>query len=188
MALVGLAAFTLAPTARGQAETVTAAFTTPDAGITTNSYSGTVLVTVSGVGQSYSSAYNDAFYVYQDTSGNPITPSNPYYNPTNPNGLRYYQLAYSANPLSGNDYNNAADLSVVGGLPAYSPSHSYTFFLNTGLTAPGKLHFGVIDGDYGDNTGAYTITLGSAPEPGIYAFLGSLALSGVFLRLRKPVR
>lgn len=186
LALGIISGIALASSAQAQTETLTAIFTTPDGGVTTNFYSGDVLVNVTGVGQSYSTAFNDAFYVYRDQAGNPITPSNPYINPTNPLGLAFYQLAFSPNTLTARDTNEAAFLSVVGGLPAYKSSHDYTFILNTGLNVPGKLHFGVTDGQYSDNTGAFTIKVTATPEPGSIALLAGLGLSGgMLLRRRK---
>lgn len=50
-------------------ETVVAPFTTTAGGVTINQYSGLVLLTVSGTGQSAGASLNDAFYF--DIPGNP---------------------------------------------------------------------------------------------------------------------
>ena len=52
-----------------------------------------------------------------------------------------------------------AERFLVGPLPAYNPAHDYTFILETRLASPGRLHFGVSDGGYNDNTGAHTLTV-----------------------------
>ena len=44
---------------------------------------------------------------------------------------------------------------IRGALPPYNPMHLYTFVLDTGLTTPGQLHFGVGDRGFDDNTGAF---------------------------------
>ena len=48
---------------------------------------------------------------------------------------------------------------LVGGVPPYNPMHEYTFVLDTRLENPGRLHFGVSDGGYACNSGAYTVTV-----------------------------
>jgi hypothetical protein len=127
-------------------ETLTATFTVPDGGVSVSSYSGYVLVNVTGVGQSYVTDYNDAFYLY--TGFNP---------PVNGHDGGYYQLAFGTSPLMAFDLGNNAVNSLVGSVPPYTATHNYTVILNTKLTTPGQLHFGVSDGGFSDNTGAYTI-------------------------------
>jgi len=131
----------------GPTETLTATFTTAEGGASAATYTGYVLVHVTGVGQSYSSVYNDAFYLYTD----------PFPTPVNGHDGGFYQLTFSTSPLQIPDLPNNATHSLIGTLPPYSATHDYTLILNSNLTAPGKLHFGVSDGGYSDNTGAYTI-------------------------------
>jgi len=140
------------------AETLTASFTTPDGGVTTGSYDDIVSVTVSGVGQSDATEFNDAFYVYTGSGA-------PFHDPS------YYQLTFGTSTLT--TFNPAQDASnfLVGSLPAYDSSHEYTFLLNTGVTSPTQLHFGVGDGDFGDNSGAFTITVAEVPEPATWALM-----------------
>ncbi len=173
-ALLAIAAgFVLAVPSLAAAETVSAAFTTPDGGVSTGSYSGIVRITVDGIGQSAGTAFNDAFYV--------IGPP-PYNDPS------YYQLAFSTTTLVPFDPAHDAVNFIVGGLPAYDPSHSYTFLLNTGLSTPGQLHFGVSDGDFGDNSGSYRITISAVPEPATWAMMvGGFAFGGFALRRRNAV-
>jgi hypothetical protein len=111
---------------------------------------GKVQITVSGVGQSAGSAYNDAFYVY--TNGTPY------------NDPSYYQLTFGTTTLVG--FNPSQDIKnfLVGPLPVYNPDHLYTFDINTGASTPTALHFGVGDGDFADNSGAFRITVTSVPE------------------------
>ncbi len=138
-------------------ETLTATFTTPDGGVTADSYSGSIRVTVSGVGQSVGRRYNDAFYGYYPL---PIS-HNPVYN----------QLTFSTSTLTGHRQRlYDATNFIEGGLPAYEASHVYSFILDTGATTPTKLHFGVSDGMFSDNTGAYVITI-AVPEPATWALM-----------------
>lgn len=141
------------------AETITAAFTPATGGQTTGTYYGLVNVTVSGTGQSNGTLLNDAFY-----SLSPAGQRN------NPN----YQLAFGTSPLMGSTTANAASNFIVGAVPAYNASHVYSFILNTGLaqSAAGTLYFGVTDGVYSDNTGAFTINISQAvPEPATWAMM-----------------
>lgn len=167
-------------------ETLTASFTTPDGGVTAGKYSGQVQVTVSGIGQSLGTDYNDAFYVFADSSGALV-------GPTNYQGPDWYQLAFGTSALVAFDSGNAAYLSLVGGLPSYNPDHVYTFDLNTGTTTPSVLHFGVTDGNFGDNSGAYSITVtqlgGAVPEPATWALmLLGFGMVGAGMRKRTNVR
>ena len=122
------------------AETITVPFRAGIGGIqTTRSFSGPVTVTVSGVGQASGTSYSDAFYIYTDYLGNPITP-------VHPPGPYNYTLWINDGP---------ADL-YVSPIPAYNPQHVYTF----SIVAPGgKLQFAVGDQLSGDNSGDYTVTV-----------------------------
>jgi hypothetical protein len=154
-------------------ETVVAPFTTPDAAVTTGLYSGIVRVRVSGIGQSSGTTYNDAFHVFNSTIGF--------------NSAQYYQLAFDTIPLVGFNPSREAKYFIVGGIPAYSTTHSYDFLLNTGLAIPGALHFGVSDGGYSDNTGRFVITVG-VPEPASWALMiAGFGMVGVAMRRRKAV-
>src|SRR5439155_26170776 len=66
-------------------ETMTAVFAQPDGGISTNSYQGFILVNASGTGQSYSTAYNDAFYLFTAS----------FTSPQNVHDGGFYQLAFA---------------------------------------------------------------------------------------------
>ena len=156
VSLAGMTAFLSAP-AFAATETLTAVFTTPDGGVTANKYDGIVDVTVSGVGQSQLSFFNDAFYVYDN---------GPPYNTPN-----YFQLTFGVTTLVPLDPSQDAKNFLVGALPAYNSSHTYNFELNTGLATPSFLHFGVGDGDFTDNSGAFTITIASAPEASTWTML-----------------
>ena len=139
------------------AETIIVPFTTPDAGQTTGLYDNIVQITVSGVGQSLGTAFNDAFYLYTDSAGNPITP--PVNDPS------YYQMTFGTATLVAFDPAQDVKNFLVGPIPAYNSSHTYTFDINTGVSTPTQLHFGVSDGDFSDNSGAYTITVTQAAVP-----------------------
>ena len=130
-------------------ETLMATFTVPDGGVTVSSYQGYVLLNVTGVGQSYATVYNDAFYLY----------TAPFTIPTNGHDGGFYQLTFDTKTLTAGDVSRDAVNFLVNALPPYSPTHAYTFLLNTGVTTPSQLHFGVSDIGYSDDTGAYTITV-----------------------------
>jgi hypothetical protein len=186
---VGLGVGLFAVSARtARAETLTATFTQPDGGMTVDTYQGLVQLHVTGVGQSYANVFNDAFYLYTNQWS----------------GIQhgwdggFYQLAFGTSPLPIFDLGNNADNFLVGPLPDYNPAHDYTFILNTGLSSPGHLHFGVSDGGYSDNTGAFTITVTQLdqngdpisfpddPEPGSLTLLGlgAFPLFGALRRRR----
>jgi hypothetical protein len=133
-------------------ETLTVTFTQAEGGVTVSNYSDYVLVNVTGVGQSYNNALNDAFYIYDDPAGILATPINGW------DGGEY-QLAFDTSPLTLFAANRDIRGFLVGSLPAYRADHNYTFIFNTGLASPGSLHFGVSDGGFSDNTGAYTLKL-----------------------------
>jgi serine/threonine protein kinase len=104
---------------------------------TQNTYSGTVSIIVSGFGiASTPNEYSDAFYIYTDTSGNPITPH------TATCWVMY---------ING----STADASV--GLPSYDSSHTYSVTMS--LSQLGTINFGICDGDPTDNTGYLTVTV-----------------------------
>jgi serine/threonine protein kinase len=125
------------PTPPPTTETFMVPFTDGIAGVSTqHSYSGTVQVTVSGTGQTASTKWSDAFYIYTDSSGNPLNPP--------------FHASCWVMTINGQSTN--AFVST----PAYQGSHSYTFT----MTAPGgPLSFGVCDGVPTDNTGSYTVTV-----------------------------
>jgi hypothetical protein len=133
----------------GQPEAVTAAFTPPDGGVTVGTFKGYVLLHVTGVGQSYSTEFNDAFYLY----------TGPFFGPKPQNGHDggFYQLTFGTNTLVERSFASNAKNFLVGSVPPYNPAHEYTVILDTKTTNPARLHFGVSDGGYHDNTGAYTI-------------------------------
>ncbi|TFU03714.1 PEP-CTERM sorting domain-containing protein [Polymorphobacter arshaanensis] len=166
-----LGALAVSTQAIAASEWVTAPFTTPDAGVTTGLYSGTVKVFVSGTGQSAGTTFNDAFYVYNST--------------INFNSSSYYQLAFDTVPLVPFNPAREAKYFLGGPLPAWNPNHRYSFLLNTGLTTPGQLHFGVSDGNFADNTGAFRIKVSAVPEPTSWALLiAGFAMVGASLRRR----
>ena len=104
---------------------------------TTNSYSGTVTISVSGTGQAGSTKHSDAFYYYTNASDNPVTPTHPSCWVLYING----QLATNFTSLpSYNQYQN----------------HFYTFQINV---PAGQITFDVCDNYRSDNTGQYYITV-----------------------------
>lgn len=144
------------------AEIVSASFLQPDGGITTGYYEGVVHVTVSGIGQSSGTSFNDAFYIFG--AGQPV--HNPF----------YFQLTFGTASLVKFDPNQNATNFMLAGLPAYNASHVYTFDLDTRALAPSQLHFGVGDGNFADNSGAFEISISTpsvpaVPEPATWAMM-----------------
>lgn len=145
-------------------ENLIAPFTSP-AMATADSYSGYVEVIVSGTGYSLWSNINDAFYGV-------------------PGGLpldsQFYQLnlgwtSAPLAPLVGEARNITNFIVFVEGVgavspgytPAYnSPTYTYHFVVDTGLLAAQQLQFGVSDGNFGDNGGAYDITVWQLEQGG----------------------
>lgn len=172
--------------ASGPQESMTAVFTTPDGGVSTNSYSGLVELVVSGTGQSYFTHLNDAFHVYSPGPAPAIDAG-------------YYQLTFGKTTLVAQNISQAAANYIVYDvdagldvtapyLPQYRSDHTYNFVLDIGTLAS-NLHFGVSDGGFFDNSGAYNITVkqlaqSSVPEPGILALFG-LGVAGIYHQRRK---
>lgn len=116
---------------------------------THNAYNGTVFVTVSGVGVASGLSMSDAFYIFTDAAGNPITPYVP-------NGYYNWTLWIDGGPAT----------RFVSPVPAYNPSHRYQFTLQ-GIGQP--ILFAIGDYATADNTGALFVTVESAtpsPPPG----------------------
>ena len=174
--------------ASGPLESMTAVFNTPDGGVSANSYSGLVKLVVSGTGQSYFNYLNDAFHVYSP-------------GPAPASDAGYYQLTFSNSTLVANNilqaaanfiaYDLDAGLDVNAPyLPQYRSDHTYNFVLDVGALAS-TLHFGVSDGVFADNSGAYNITLqqlvrSSVPEPTTLMLFG-LGLAAIGYQRRKRV-
>jgi hypothetical protein len=104
---------------------------------TKQSYSGQVLITVSGYGQASGAEYTDAFYTFTDGEGNEVFP--------------YVYGFYLM--ING----KRADELIPGGqVPRYSADHVYSF----SIEAPGGvLSFGVDDTYTPDNSGSYQVTV-----------------------------
>jgi hypothetical protein len=123
-------------------ETLTVPFSLGTTGVeTTQSYAGRVTITVSGTGQAAGSQSSDAFYIFTDSAGNPVTPFHvsDYYN---------FGLWVNGGPVD--NYLNA--------IPPYNDAHTYTFSI---VVRGGRIvfAFGVGDTFTSDNTGAFTVTI-----------------------------
>jgi hypothetical protein len=161
----------------GTTESLIAPFNNASGTATTNPYSGYVLLTVSGTGQTAGANYSDAFYFVSGAyaAGTPLSEESPYYE------LDITQATSSA-------------VSPVY-VPAYQASDSYTFAINTALISGGggnHLYFGVNDGVYADNSGSFNVTVtqltaesSSVPEPASLILTGFALLGAVFFRFRK---
>lgn len=154
------------------AEVLNVPFAPANSATSTGLYSGTIKVRVSGTGFSLGNDINDAFYLVNGPTHDPS----------------YYQLTFGLAPLVPfNPSQNAVNF-IVGGLPAYQASHVYTFLLNTGTATPSQLNFGVGDGNFGDNGGAFTVALG-VPEPAAWGLMiAGFGVVGFASRRRRSVR
>lgn len=117
----------------------------PNGATTPNNYSGQVSININGYGQASQTQYSDAFYIFSDNSGNPITPQH----------LSDFGLCINNQPV---------DRYTI--VPAYNSSHNYQFNIN--LSSSGPITFGVCDTAMGDNSGSYFVTVtqqGSVPTP-----------------------
>jgi len=119
-------------------ETVTAPFQNGWTGVTTaQSYQGLATLAVTGVGQASGTNFSDAFYVFAQGDGTPVTPSH----------SQEFALALNGEKI---------DDFLVDGVPPYRPDHRYVFRVRV---PAGHLTFGVSDGFGADNSGKYTIGL-----------------------------
>jgi type IX secretion system substrate protein len=142
-------------------ETVVAPFTTTAGGVTTNQYSGLVLLKVSGTGQSAGTSLNDAFYfdIPENSTHEPnffqlVTTIGPsvFAAPINPN-TAYRHIVYDV---------DAGTEVTPPYVPPFRADNTYTFIINMNTLVPAPvgpsiLRFGVSDGVVIDNSGAYTI-------------------------------
>jgi hypothetical protein len=134
-----------------RSETITAVFNRPDGGVTRALYKGYVLVTVKGYGISYNDdSVNDAFYLFTGLFKD---------HPQNGHDGGFYQLTFSTQPIESRALGSNAIHSILGGVPAYNPLHEYTFVLDTKTDTFSNLHFGVSDGGFDENRGAFVITV-----------------------------
>jgi len=90
-------------------------------------------------------------------------------------------------------------VSLAGGtsVPPERLDHRYTFVLSAasiitaaGQSGPQTFYFGTTDGNYGDNSGAFTVTISqltAVPEPSTSALL-LLAAGAAALRVRRLAR
>ena len=133
------------------AETVAVPFTGGvNAATTVASYSGSVLITVSGTGTvAATPPTNDAFYIFTDAAGVDATPVSPDLAVIVDTGLLLINGAPAQSFIS--------DLS----LPVYNADHSYTFLANV---PAGPLTFGVDDVNPADNAGSFTVTIGLSAQ------------------------
>jgi hypothetical protein len=175
--ILGLAMIASLMSPASASEILFAPFSQPGGAGTIGTYDGIVSVTIAGLGQALGTDYSDAFYV--------LTPT--------PTREGYWDLAFSTSPLTGNISEEASNF-IVGPIPAFNPSGIYSFNLNTGVTTPTTLYFGVDDDILTDNTGAYVLVIsqvvdpeGGVPEPAVWiVILAGFGLAGALLRRRVP--
>jgi hypothetical protein len=169
-------------------EVLSAAFTTPNGGVSANFYSGLVQMTVSGSGQSAGSCLNDAFYVF--TCG--IYADGSYYQLTSDNApLVGLNPAQDAKNFIVYDADSGSEVLSRPYVPLYRADHTYTFVVDLallGVVGTSRLHFGVSDGQFGDNSGSYSVQISqltaAVPEPGTLALVAASGLALLVPRRR----
>lgn len=135
--------------AAARSETLIVPFDLGTQGVqTSRAYSGPITIIVSGYGQAAGTQESDAFYIFTDSDGNPVTPWHEaqYYN---------FGLWINGGPVD----------NWVAPIPDYQNNHTYTIK----IFAPGShltFAFGVGDADVGDNSGAFTVTVTKGGPPG----------------------
>ena len=143
LALTLALSFTTFPSAAARVlakekETLTAPFVKGQNGATTTRrYAGHIGLSVSGFGQAAGTKDSDAFYIFTDDAGNPVTP---------------YHLADFGLCI------NHQSVDAYVALPAYRNDHTYRFTIAV-HGPPQKLTFGVCDGYTIDNSGRFIITV-----------------------------
>jgi hypothetical protein len=147
----------------GNKETLLADFANPAGTLSNEQYSGLVLVTVKGTGQSPAEEINDAFHIVARNTGELYRDQ------------AYYQLVTT---IDSEVKRNIDDISVnqivydmnykAEATPPYVPSpnrkHRYSFVIDMSLmqpaaTKPTQLRVGLVDGNYADNAGQFKITV-----------------------------
>ena len=124
-------------------ETIVVPFVSGISGVqTSQSYSGSIGVFVSGVGQASGTEWSDAFYVYTNSEGQPVEPHHP-------QELYNFTLWIDHEPAD----------NIIQPIPPYNDIHEYTFFM---AASGNPIHFGVGDIFTIDNAGNYTITVSQA--------------------------
>jgi hypothetical protein len=117
---------------------------------TAKSYSGIITVTASGIVYGSPTAISDPFYYNFDTTPTQCVSC-----------LTYNRASEGACPCPTECPTTTHFLSdlLVGGYPAYNPSHSYTVQIDLGTSAAQPLHIGYGDGGCFDNSGSFNLSI-----------------------------
>ncbi len=157
----------------GPTDTLTVPFSNGTGVTTTDVFSGSVEIQVSGTGHAYYSDISDAFY---------MTASQTEYSQ---NGMFELAIGTPEHPFPGASPSDVAikfDITFIDGvgpvtsgtIPAYSSTNTYDFVINVPNSTATTLTFGVNDNQFGDNGGQYNlevIQLAAVPEPSTWAML-----------------
>lgn len=188
----------------GSTERLVVPFTAEGGVQTINTYSNHVEIIVSGVGYSYSTGTNDAFYGVNPTSSSAcIAEGVPVHDTCNI--FPTYQLGISTEnrPIVETGDSDAenfitfiedAGFIPTGTLPAYnSTNHSYHFVIDSSLLnmdSSNQFNFGVTDDYFSDNGGEFIIDVfqvQAVPIPSAVWLFGSGLISLFGIARRKKV-
>ena len=171
--LFAMAAVALVPMPAAAAEILNVQFNTPTGAVSNGLYAGQVRIRTSGTGIIWPGRISDTFY-YLDS-------------PNEVNNA--YEMTFDTVPIPGLASSRRISNFIVGARPLYNPSHTYDFVINTGVTTPTKLYFGMWDGQFSDNSGSIQLQIsGGVPEPAAWSMmLAGFGLVGSAMRRRQKV-
>lgn len=143
-------------------ESLSVSFTTPTGGTTTHTYSGYVLLTISGTGSAAGGgALNDAFYLIgppqlRDPNYSQLAVDSANLVATEPQADAVNFIAY--------DVDANTEVRSLPYVPLYRANNTYQIIIDTTLlpshgSVAAALRFGVSDTNFADNSGSYSITV-----------------------------
>ena len=159
------------------AENLVALFAANAGATTTGTYTGFVEILVSGSGFSLGSAINDAFYLTQSGQGL----ANNFYHLGLGTSAQPWNVASVNTPALGVErfmsFIDGVGSSGPGSIPGFNSDSNYNFVIDLSSQSS-QLTFGVLDGIYSDNGGAYQLSVWqlrpgapAVPEPATWLMM-----------------